>query len=552
MNTNDITEEQTRLSIHAWIQKHNIKTEVGVPLDFYDHRYMWDIYADFSMDKVIMKAAQVTMSTCASIQAPWIAKHRHMDVIYTLPTESDRNAFVGGKVNRIISQNPIMQEYTKDKDSIEQKRIGENIIHYRGTFTQKAAMMVPSDLNIYDEVDTSKADVIEQYSTRLQHSKYKGEWYFSHPSAEGYGVHKYWLLSDQKHWFVTCGACGYNQYLAWPESIDIEKKKYVCKKCHKEITDDMRREGRWVARYKNRKYSGYWIPLLICPWVSAADIIDYKNKKSEEYFYNKVLGLPFTGGGNKLTWNLFAQNLTTNDLYPDVEDPMVLGVDTGLRIDYVLGGQKGLIYHGDTNEYATLDALMKQWPNLVAVVDAGGDFIGSRAFQERWRGRVFLCYFGVDRKTQELFRWGENDEFGSVIADRNRTIQLVVDEFRTKRIPVQGDEESWESYWEDWNNLTRVKVLDPVTGEHKGHKWIRSGRDHRALATVYWRIGMDRYGQGHAEILNRQQPLYARVSPEVRTDDTIQHLTTTGADPVAETLRQLRENQGEDDWRNAG
>ena len=37
--------------------------------------------------------------------------------------------------------------------------------------------MVSSDLNIYDEVDSSKQDVIEQYSTRLQHSPHKWEWY---------------------------------------------------------------------------------------------------------------------------------------------------------------------------------------------------------------------------------------------------------------------------------------------------------------------------------------------------------------------------------------
>ena len=49
------------------------------------------------------------------------------------------------------------------------------------------------------------------------------------------------------------------------------------------------------------EYSGYWIPLLLAPWITAKEILDYKADKTEEYFYNKVLGLPYIGGGNKLS-----------------------------------------------------------------------------------------------------------------------------------------------------------------------------------------------------------------------------------------------------------
>ncbi len=153
--------ELERDSIHAWIDNNNIKTDTGLPLDFKDHSFIWDIYSDFSPKQVWMKAAQITASTCATLKSFFIAKNKRMDLIYTLPTEADRNIFVGGKVNRIIAQNPILQRWTKDKDSIEQKRVGDNFIHFRGTWTQKAAIMIPSDLNIYDEVDASKQDVIE-------------------------------------------------------------------------------------------------------------------------------------------------------------------------------------------------------------------------------------------------------------------------------------------------------------------------------------------------------------------------------------------------------
>lgn len=504
------------LSIHAFIDKYKIKTEAGLPLDFKDHMYMFDIYSDLSPKQAIMKAAQITMSTCASIKAPWVAKTRGMDIIYTLPTEADRNTFVGGKINRMIAQNPVLQQWTKDKDSVEQKQIGKSIVHFRGTFTQKSATMVPSDLNIYDEVDASKLSVIEQYGTRLQHSKYKWEWYFSHPSSENTGVHKFWLLSDQKHWFITCPTCKYKQYMRWPDSVDMERQIFVCRNesCRAEISDNTRRRGEWVKKFKEREFSGYWIPLLICPWVSAKDIIGYFNEKTEEYFYNKVLGLPYVGGGNKLTRDLLFQNLTNKPYAPDRDKRVIIGIDTGLKLDYVMGDDTGLFYHGDANDYDMLDDCMKRWPKAIAIIDQGGDLIGSRKFHQRWKGRVFLMAFGGEKKGLQLITWGKNEEYGSASCDRNRLIQLVVDEFRTGRIPLHGTEMDWFEYANDWDNLTRIKVIDQTTEEHKGFKWVRNGRDHRALATALYRAGMDRFSQDTSTHVGKDSSLQFPVAPE--------------------------------------
>jgi hypothetical protein len=509
------------LSVHAFIQENGIKTESGVPLDFKDHMYMFDIYRDMSPLQCGMKAAQVTWTTMAIIKSFWIAKNLGFDIIYTLPTQGDVNDFAGGKVNRIIAQNPILQQWTKDKDSVEQKQVGSNLIYYRGTWTEKAAIMVSSDMNINDEIDASKQDVVEQYFTRLQHSKHKFHWPFSHPSSEGTGIHKYWLISDQKHWFVRCGGCEKEQFLSWPESIDADRKCFQCKECGTEITDDNRRKGRWVAKYKRddeRPYSGYWVSLLICPWVSAKEILDYHKTKGEEYFYNKVLGLPFVGGGNKLTKQALMDNLTTDILQPSEKERVVMGVDTGLKLDYVLGSEKGLFFHGDAKDYDELDALMTRWPKMIAVVDAGGDLIGSRQFKERWQGRVFLCVTGGDRKASDDPVW--NDDEKIVVADRNKMIQLVVDEFTRGLIPIQGTENDWYDYWLDWNNLTRIKVTDPVTQQFKGYKWVRNGRDHKALATVYFRVGLSRFRNEVGGII-RAEPTSFPTGPEISPEGTV-------------------------------
>ncbi len=508
----------SEISIHAWIQEFNVKTEAGIPLDFRDHMYMFDVYSDLTPIQAVMKGAQITASTCFSLKVPWVVKNVGLDAIYTLPTETDRNAFVGGKVNRMIAQNPVMQEWVKDKDSVEQKQIGNNLIHFRGTFTQKAAIMVPSDLNVYDEIDASKQSVIEQYATRLQHSKYQWEWYLSHPSAEGTGVHKMFVLSDQKHWFVTCSHCNKKQYLSWPESVDLETKQFVCKKCHGEIYDDDRRRGEWVKKYRDRPISGYWIPLLLNPRVSAAKAIEYFNTKSEEYFYNKVLGLPYVGKGNKLTQAHLMKNVTNEILIPDNKERIVIGIDTGLKLDYVMGGKAGLFYQGDCEDYTELDTRMKEYPKAIAIIDGGGDLIGSRAFQNRWKGRVWLCFLTGDKKGTDEPQWKEEER--TVIVDRNKYIQITVDEFIATKIPLQGTEDDWLEYWHDWNNLTRTKVIDSITGEFKGYKWIRSGRDHLALATTFWRVGMTKFGRGDGKIFSGVSTDF-KTAPSLLPDDRV-------------------------------
>jgi hypothetical protein len=33
----------------------------------------------------------------------------------------------------------------------------------------------------------------------------------------------------------------------------MEKEIYICKECEKELSDDVRRKGIWVQKYKNRE-----------------------------------------------------------------------------------------------------------------------------------------------------------------------------------------------------------------------------------------------------------------------------------------------------------
>lgn len=532
------------LSIHAWILENDIRNERGEPLDFRQHFFLYDIYSDFSPLQVGYKAAQVGWSTMAIIKQMFAAEKKNLDTIYTLPTQGDVYDFVGGKVNRIIQANPSLQALLKERDTMEQKQVGNSVVYYRGTFTEKEALMVTSDLNIHDEEDRSDQKTIQQYRSRLQHSRHKWEWHFSNPSVEGNGVSRYWADSDQKHWFVTCPHCQKEQYLSWPESVDQERKIYVCKFCQGELPDESRRVGRWVAKFKDKPYSGYWVNLLMTPWTSAAEIVDLFNKKSKEYFWNFVLGLPYVGEGNKVTPDIIYRNLTKS---LNRQKNVVIGVDSGIVKHFVCGNRQGLFYAGKTEKWKDIEGLLDRFEGSIAVVDAMPDITGPRELQEKYPGRVFLCHYARDRKTQQIIRWGENLEFGNVLVDRNRAIQMVVDEFARRLIPLEGGRDDWSEYYSHWDSLYRLTEDDSL-GVPQISWRSSNGIDHWVHASTYWRVGMDKYGLGEAEIMGQPLAVDVRTGPEIGPDGTFRAVTPSGRDPVEEVMEALRE--GKEDWRD--
>ena len=198
------------------------------------------------------------------------------------------------------------------------------------------------------------------------------------------------------------------------------------------------------------------------------------------------------------------------------EGRIIIGVDTGHNIHYTLANKDGIFYYGycqsvaenpqpNYDPYDELDKLLARYPRSIMIADQGGDLIGIRKLQNKYRGRVFLCWFVKETKNLQIIRWAENDEEGKVLVDRNRMIQSVVDEFKERRFPIYGSLADWQQYFNHWLNIYRVKE---ITGEENdpqyGWRWVwkRKGADHYALATVYARVGLDRFANDLATIVH--------------------------------------------------
>lgn len=517
---------------------------MGEVLSFKDRQFLIAILEDRSLLQVILKAPQIGMTVLQLIKSMWWAFYEKKDIIYTLPTETMVQEMAGGKINRIIAQNPIFLSWVKEHDSVEQKAVGKHIIHYRGT--QSHPLMTTSQLNIHDEVDASVPENIAAYETRQQSQLGGMRWYFSHPSMIGAGVDAHWTKSDQKEWFIKCSECNEIQFLEWPHSIDQQRECYQCKFCGAEISDQQRRTGyngihSWKKLYPEAEYSGYHISQLICPWIPAKKIIKDFKEKEPQYFYNFTLALPYADAKSKVTLETIKNLLTPNE---ERTGRVIFGVDTGLKIRWVCGDKNGLFGIGEVESYEDLQRECDKYKDWIMVVDQGGDIIGVRQFAENNPGRVFLCYFQQDKKSMQLIKWGEKDEYGLVRVDRNRLIQLVVDEMNDKRIPLNGDLDKWWNLWLHWQYMYRVVEEDKVG--NLVYVWECDKSSHRndyALAECYWRVGIERFATHNSMF----------VGPETQAFKTVPKAPYRQADGLMEqTFPLVMPETTNDNWQNYG
>jgi len=526
--TDEEMAQAAELYPYTWVLQHKIKNEAGIEMTFDKRQYLKAIYNDLSPKQVLLKPPQIGATIMSMLKTLWVAKMLRKDIIYTLPTATDVNDIVGGSTNRIIVQNPILQSWVKDHDTVEQKSVGDNLIRYRGTFSPKQATMVPSSLNVHDEVDNSDPAVLTLYETRLEgqdREEDKWRWYFSHPSLAGQGVDVQWQKSDMKEWHIICPHCQTDQVLTWPGNVDMEREIYICAHCKEELPDEARIVGKW----KNKdgvewdgsiaggyEFSGWHVSQLMLYNKKAEDIIkDYREPlKDQQYFWNYSLGLPYIGSEDRIEPAVVLRNCV--DVVNPRTEKIVFGVDTGLGLHIVAMNKDGAFYYAHENEltatkspYDEMRKLLNRFPNSIAIFDQGGELMYTRQLQQEFPSRVFLAFYNKDKKTVDFVDWGEGDEYWKVRVDRNRMITLAVEQMRdVGRVRLNGTREEWAEFAAMWGNIYREKIVvkdmkgkDDRTLYGQEYVWKRSGADHYVHAFVYALVGMQRYSGELAKIV---------------------------------------------------
>lgn len=492
MNLPRFPKEYEDSSPLAYVANNEIKTENGSLLEFHDHKFLIQPYADMSPRQAIIKCSQIGWSVLAINKSIWLAHKKRANVIYTMPSGSIVKDFVTPKVDPIIDNNPAYVDIMGKTNSIALKNVGDRFIYFRGSWEQTAAISISAHILINDELDRSNQQVVRTYRSRLDDALRERPdlgfiWQFSNPSIPGYGVDEAYEKSDKKHWFVKCPKCGYDWYLRFPENINFETKEYMCAKCHEPMSRDTRRDGRWVVKHEGKDISGYWLSQLMVPWIPASKIIE-DSEGDKSVFYNFTLGLPYLSQDQNVS-----RQTITNCISPDFNPKtnVAIGVDNGVKKTVVIGNVNGIFRTYETDSWEDVEEDIRRY-NAICVIDANPYPATPIRLSEEYRGRVFIHYFKQNTADSMVINWGENDRRNVVYSDRTKIIDMIVQELQRKDIIYNLTVTDLEQYIYDWTQLYRV-----VETNHQGiaksvWKTIEGRRDHYAFATIYWRIALEK------------------------------------------------------------
>lgn len=251
-------------------------------------------------------------------------------------------------------------------------------------------------------------------------------------------------------------------------------------------------------------------------------------------FKQKWLGEPYISP-NDIIKEEFLVKCLSNDVNTQ-ENRVVIGVDTGHDIYYTMMNKQGVFYHGycqsvaeankdNYDPYRELELRLAEYPNSIIVADQGGDLIGIRKLQAKYKGRVFLCWFTKETRNKEMIRWGENEEYGKVLVDRNRYVQMVVDQIKEARYVFNGTKEDWQPFFEHAKNIYRIKEIKGESEDDPqyGWRWVwkRKGPDHWFMSLLYASVGLERFGEDSAQIIKKEN-FMSGTERGTRMDGTIQ------------------------------
>jgi len=481
--------------------------EYNKPLEFINHRFFIDYLSDDAQVIVSKKAAQVGATTMESLRNFHTAAFQKLNVIHTLQTSDVIKGFVFPKVNPIINLNPGISQLQK-QDSENLKQFNENFIFYRGAQSESQAINITADVLCVDEYDRSNQKIVEMYQSRLDASPYKLRRYFSNPSAIGFGVDGLYQKSDQRHWFVKCSHCNHRSYLDFEVStsddnhhIDMEKGIYACGKCGLEITDKERINGEWVAKYPDRPWHGYWFSQMMVPFHSAQDIIEKHQSNSTEYFNNFVLGKAYTPA------DLIVSRETILNACEPKQIPklnVAIGVDVGHIKHVVVGNQEGVFDLIKTESWEAVEKVFLMYPRAIMVIDAMPDFTIPKQLMEKYKGRVFICYYKQDTQNAGAVRFKDGKDYGIVHADRTKVFDMVATEINNKTLKFRMEPHNLDEYIVHWGNTFRTTEIDTRGFERPIWTKDPSKPEHFCHATIYMRIALSKqlgrgFNMGFAE-----------------------------------------------------
>jgi len=481
-------------AIFKWLDDTGILTDRGMPFEFKDHAFIRDLFSNFNKKIVVKKCSQIGVSLALLCKILYLSDvmAKRTSTLYTLPTDDDVKDFVRTKFDPIVLGSNLSRfaEGVRKEDkvySIQLKKIADSFFYFRGSRSMSRALSVSIDIWIGDEWDYQEQGIKEMYTERLKGSdSLRINWMVGNPTIPNYGIAKEFEDSTQNYWYVTCPICKHVQRLVWPDSIDKERKTFVCRSCNRPLSDDDRRKGFWKPVYPDREMVGYSFNRLMAPWFSAQDILDDFQNKKKENFYRFVLGEAYEGSGIDVK-SKFKTFLTDSKLK---EGKRIMGIDQGDKF-FVTSGIAGksfriIDYNAETELPADINDMISTLKPDLIVMDALPNKHLGRIFQKQYSKTKFLLANERDRSLKVSEPIIVDYKTGIVSADRTMILDDMFETLEKGILKINKSVSHQDLFKKHLGNI--IPEEKEVNGSFK-RRYKKIGEDHYAFALSFFTIG---------------------------------------------------------------
>lgn len=374
-------------SMSDWITGNT--THKGRPFSFKGYEFQREIADDMHPELSVRKCSQVGLTEIQLRKfLAILARNTGSAGIFSMPNGNMLKRTYNARLKPIVDSDSIFNPPGMTQvRRYDQVQVRDSFGYLTGC-TEGDATSTSADFLMHDEVDLSPQDILDLYQSRLQNSDMKITQRFSTPTWAGFGIDKFYLMSDQREYFVRCSSCNHHQVpvftpqfvkipgISWevtdfldlaPEEIlrlDTQEAIVVCEHCGKRLDLGNPALREWVAKFPTRTaFRGYQVrpfsTVRLPPSYVFTRLGKALNEGTIKHFKNTVLGETHNSADSQIQRGDIEACMKGPNI-PEIgkDTPVYLGMDIGftcyLTLSFDDADGRPVFFHWDSFPVAAM------------------------------------------------------------------------------------------------------------------------------------------------------------------------------------------------------
>ena len=488
----------------------------GQPFSLADYPHMLEIYNSQAREIVMHFSRQTAKSTTlANLCITNCATQPYFKILYISPTRDQTQVFSRDRVTPTIEGSSFIKDFYTSPTLVQnvytKQFLNGSMIYmrYAGHDADRIRGL-SADMNLFDELQDLKADVIPVIQETTSRSNFKRHIYVGTPKTSRSTLGKYWRDSTQCEYLIKCNSCNHWNLLG-EDNIAIEG--LVCSKCNNRLSMS-ESEGEWVSTYSQTQeppVEGFRVCALHfaeAPWVNwKIDIIQKRERTSKQVFLNETLAIEYDSGSMPIT-EMQLKACCGSEEMQFSPDRLAESYETVLGIDYgpqnseksyttVTIVQKRLSkYHvlymkkfiGKEADYSfihkEIPRLYKEWGCLFIAADHGMGEASNSEIRSRI-GNEKLVAFLHNKAQKKPIEYNKN--IGVYILNRTTNMDRLFTIFKQRKIELP----TWDTSHEFLEDILNIRLT--YAEDEQSYSYTNEGPDDFFHSLLFAITALDLY-----------------------------------------------------------